>query len=220
MKTLYILIAMSLMFSVTTTGQQLEGIDEIAPFNEGFAAVRKGEQWGFIDKNGDLVIDFRNDLHWKKDADGSESDVNGVRYPMFNEQMCMITKKVEDGIPLYGFIDTSGKTVVEPKFLNVYPFKDGHTTGVLFEKTLRGKNEFKLNIYDFKFFDVLLNASGSIEEYFEPRQGIQMTTRRYKLPFIGAKMLSDDLVAVWVKGKGWEIRNLDSAENSEDETKG
>lgn len=72
-----------------------------------------------------MVIDFRNYVHWNKDADTSKSDVMGLRYPMFHEGRYLITKKVEDGIPLYGFIDTSGKTVIEPQFLNVYPFKNG-----------------------------------------------------------------------------------------------
>ncbi len=186
----------------------LKGIDEISPFNEGLAALRKGDKWGFINEEGTLVIDFRNDMYWNKDADTSRSDVLGIRYPMFKEGRCLITKMAEDGVPLYGFIDKKGKTVVEPQFLNVYPFKDGYTTGVLFEKTLKGENEFKLKIYEFKFFDVLLNASGEIEEYFERRQNIQMTKRRYQLPFIGAKRLADGLVAVNVKDKGWEIRKI------------
>ena len=37
-------------------------LDEVAPFSEGLAAVRKGDQWGFIDKEGGMVIDFRNDV--------------------------------------------------------------------------------------------------------------------------------------------------------------
>lgn len=188
--------------------QMIENIDEIAPFSEGLAAIRKGNQWGFINEEGTLTIDFRNDIHWNKNADTSKLDVSGVRYPMFKEGRCLITNVVEDGIPLYGFIDAKGNTVIEPQFLNVYPFENGHTTGVLFEKTLRGQNEFKLNIYDFKFFDVLLDSSGEIEEYFEKRQGIQMTKRRYQLPSIGAKKLADGLVAVHFKDKGWEIRKL------------
>jgi len=208
MKQFVIALTALLVLPLTVFSQNLKGIDEIAPYSEGLAAVRQGNQWGFINEEGTLVIDFRNDVHWNKDADTSRSDVSGVRYPMFHEGRCLITKMVEDGIPLYGFIDTAGKTVIEPKFLNVYPFKDGYTTGVLFEKVLRGQNEFKLNIYDYKFFDVLVNVSGTIEEYFEARQNIQMTKRRYELPFIGVKNISDGLVAVWVSDQGWEIRKL------------
>ena len=203
-----IVIVFAIMMTVPFLGhsQTISNLDEITPFNEGLAAVRKGDQWGFIDKKGVLVIEFRNDLHWNKNADTSKSDVSGIRYPIFREGRCLISKKIEDGIPLYGFIDTKGNTVIQPQFLNVYPFKDGYTTAVLFDKSLKGENEFKLKIYEFKFFDVLLDSSGNIEEYFEKRQGIQMTKRRYQLPIIGARRLADGLVAVHIKDKGWEIR--------------
>ncbi len=208
MKTIQILVAFIWILPITLPAQELKGIVEIAPFSEGLAAVRQDNQWGFINEEGALVINFRNDMYWNKDADTSKSDILGIRYPMFKEGRCLITKMVEDGVPLYGFIDTKGNTVFEPQFLNVYPFKDGYTTGVLFDKTLKGENEFKLKIYEFKFFDVLINASGEIEEYFENRQNIQMTKRRYQMPFIGAKRLSDGLVAVHIKDKGWEIRKI------------
>ncbi|NHF59706.1 WG repeat-containing protein [Flavobacteriaceae bacterium TP-CH-4] len=188
--------------------QTLNGIDEIAPFSEGLAAVRQGDQWGFIDEEGQLVIDFRNDLHWNKNADTSQEDITGVRYPMFKEGLCMIRKIVEEGVPVYGFINTEGKVVIEPQFLNIYPFENGYATGVLFHKTLKGENEFKLKIYEFKFHDVLVHTSGKIEEYFEPRQNIQMTSKRYRLPDIGAKLLTEGLIAVHVRDKGWEVRKL------------
>ena len=179
MKQFIIALTVLLVLPITAFSQNLKGIDEIAPYSEGLAAVRQGNQWGFINEEGTLVIDFRNDVHWNKDADTSRSDVSGVRYPMFHGGRCLIAEMVEDGIPLYGFIDTSGNTVIEPKFLNIYHFKDGYTTGVR-----------------------------TIEEYFEGRQNIQMTKRRYKLPFIGAKNISDGLMAVWIVDEGWEIRKL------------
>ncbi|MGI9552355.1 MAG: WG repeat-containing protein, partial [Aurantibacter sp.] len=67
----------------------ISGLDEVAPFNEGLAAVRKGNEWGFINKEGILVIDFRGDLHWDKGADTSKSDITGIRYPVFKEGRCM-----------------------------------------------------------------------------------------------------------------------------------
>ncbi|MGI9551058.1 MAG: WG repeat-containing protein [Aurantibacter sp.] len=185
----------------------ISGLDEVAPFSEGLAAVRKGNEWGFINKEGILVIDFRSDLHWDKGADTSKSDITGIRYPVFMEGRCMI-KKTEYDIPVYGFIDTEGKTVVEPQFLNVSQFEKGYATGVLFEKVFMGENEIKLKVYDFKFHDVLVDTSGKIEEYFARRENIQMNKRRYLLPTIGSKMLTDNLVAVRTKGGNWEIRAL------------
>lgn len=84
----------------------------------------------------------------------------------------------------------------------------GYATGVLFDKTLKGKNEFNFNIHEFKFFDVLFDTSGKIEEYFEKRQNIQMTKRRYQIPSIGVKHLADGLVAVYLKEQGWEILKI------------
>ncbi|MCJ7465944.1 MAG: WG repeat-containing protein [Maribacter sp.] len=208
MKTLRFLIVLTALLPTFSIAQQLKEIDEFTSFNEGLAAVRKGNQWGFIDKEGTLVIDFRSDLYFNKDADPSKTDIMGIRYPIFQEGRCMITKTVEEGISVYGFIDPKGNVVIEPQFLNVYPFENGFTTGVLFEKTLRGENEFKLKIYDFKFHDVVLDVSGKIDEYLTKRSNIQMTKKRYKLPSIGAKMLADNLIAVKTEDNRWEIRKL------------
>jgi|TARA_R110002020_G_scaffold398057_2_gene608109 hypothetical protein len=188
--------------------QTVKNIDEIAPFSEGLAAVRQGNQWGFINEEGTMVIDFRNDIYWNKDADTSKKDISGVQYPMFNEGRCLITKIVEDGVPVYGFIDTKGNVVLEPQLLNVYPFKDGFTTAVLFEKSMKGKNEFNLDIYEFKFHDVMLDTSGEIIEFFNRRYNIQMTKRRYQMPAMGVKQLSAGLVAVYTQDQGWEVRKI------------
>lgn len=208
MRTIQLLFAFIWILPIALVAQKLKGIDEIATFSEGLAAVRQGEQWGFINEEGTLVIDFRNDVYWNKNADTSKLDISGVGYPMFNEGRCIITKEVEDGVPLYGFMDTKGNTVIDAQFLNVYPFKHGYTTGLLFDKIFKGENEFKLKIYEFKFFDVLLDVSGNIEEYFESRQNIEMTIRRYEMPSIGVKWLADGLVAVHIKNQGWEVRKI------------
>lgn len=55
MKRIYIALLLRLMFPVLGTSQTLEsinkvileGLDEVTPFNEGLAAVRKGNQWVF-----------------------------------------------------------------------------------------------------------------------------------------------------------------------------
>ncbi len=199
--------AMLMLFNIMYS-QSVKNIDEIAPFSEGLAAVRQGDQWGFINEEGTMVINFRNDIYWNKDADTSKDDISGVRWPMFKEGRCLITKNVEEDVPVFGFIDTKGNVVIEPELLNVYPFKDGYTTAVLFEKAMKGKNEFNLNIYEFKFHDVMLDTSGEIIEFFNRRYNIQMTKKRYQRPTIGVKRLSDGLVAVHTQDQGWEIRNI------------
>lgn len=196
------------MFSLSLSAQNLENIDEIAPFSDGLAAIRKGKQWGFINEEGTLVINFRDDVYWNKTVDSSRTDILGIAYPMFNEGLCIITKTVEDGVPLLGYMDKTGTTVIEPQFLNIFPFKNGLATGVLLDKTIKGENEFKLQIYEYKFFDVLFTTSGEITDYFEKRDNIQMTIKRYETPKIGAKILANGLVAVEIPTQGWQIRKL------------
>ncbi|MDX1769640.1 MAG: WG repeat-containing protein [Arenibacter troitsensis] len=208
MKNIIITAFAMFMFPNVIHSQTVKNIEEIAPFNEGLAAVRQGNQWGFINEEGQLVINFRNDIYWNQDADTSKKDISGVQYPMFNEGRCLITKIVEDGVPVFGFMDTKGNVVLEPQLLNVYPFKNGFTTAVLYEKSMKGKNEFNLDIYEFKFHDVMLDISGEIVEFFNRRYNIQMTKKRYQRPSVGVKQLSKGLVGVHTQDQGWEVRKI------------
>ena len=194
MKKRIFLWVFTILVALPITAQVLQSIDEIAPFSEGLAAVRKGQQWGFINEEGDMVIDFRDDIYTNPKVDVTKTDVLGVKYPMFNEGLCLIKRTVEDGVPVFGFINKTGEVVIEPQFLNVFPFK--------------GENEFKLKIYEFKFFDVRLNTAGEITDYFEKRDHIQMTIKRYEMPEIGAKIINENLVATKKVGKGWSIVKL------------
>ncbi len=197
-----------LLLPFITQAQDIRGLEEIAPFSEGLAAVRKGDQWGFIDKSGALVIDFRSDLVWQEDASGSQ-DVAGIRNPQFRDGRCMIRKMLEEEqIPVYGFIDTNGKVVVEPEYLNVTEFEDGYAVGILLTKTFRGENKFQLRIYDFKFSEVILNTQGEIMRLVEQRDNIQMSYKRYTLPKLNSKLLGPGLLAVKDKANTWEIRKI------------
>ena len=101
MKNIIITAFVMLMLPNAFHSQTVKNIDEIAPFSEGLAAVRQGNQWGFINEEGTMVIDFRSDIYWNRDADTSKEDISGVQYPMFNEGRCLITKIVEDGVAVY-----------------------------------------------------------------------------------------------------------------------
>lgn len=188
--------------------QALLGIDEIAPFNEEMAAIRKGEQWGFINREGVLVIEFRNDLVWDKNADTLKSGINGIRFPSFHNGRCLVSKLVDE-IQVYGFIDTTGKLVIEHQFLNVSSFNKGYTVGIIYEKVFIGKNEIKLDVYRHKFHEVLMDSSGEIIEFLSSRDNIQMTKKRYIRPSINAKFISQNLIVLRAKDRSWEIRKLD-----------
>ncbi len=184
-----------------------DNLDYVSPFHEGFAAIQKENKWAFVDDTGNIAIDFRDDFYWNTGAKASYNDIRAITYPQFSSGRCVV-QKIIDGIPMFGFIDTTGKLVIEHQFLNVAPFENGLTTGIIFEKVLRGKNEFNLDIYEFKFHEVLMDANGKIIEFLNRRDNIQMTKRRYKTPEIRSKILNGNLIAV-EKDNRWEIKKLD-----------
>lgn len=187
---------------------QLTEIDEIAPFSEELAAVRKGNQWGFIDKEGTLVIDFRDDLVWNAAADTSANGIKAIRQPSFHDGRCLVKKIIEE-IPVYGFMDTTGKIVIEHKFLNVSPFNEGYITGIIYEKVFVGKNEVKLDVYKHKFHEVVMDASGEIQEYLVKPENIQMRKSRYQLPWLRTRLISKNLIVIRGNDNQLEIRKLD-----------
>lgn len=77
--------------------------EDILNFSEGFAAVKLGDKWGFIDKKGKAICKFQYD------------DVNP-----FSGGLAAVCLKYA-----WGFIDTSGKTVIEPKYSKVHNFNSG-----------------------------------------------------------------------------------------------
>ncbi len=195
-----------IVVSTNAVAQLPKGLDEVAPYSEGLAAVRQGNQWAFMDESGTVVIDFRSDIYWNKEAKANEDGVKAIAYPKFSNGRCLVVKLVDE-IPIYGFIDAKGDLVIEHQFLNVRPFEDGFTTGIVYETVLRGQNEFKLNIYEYKFHEVVMNVDGEIVDFMNRRYNIQMKKPRYKLPKIASKMLNSQLVA-FKKAGNWELKKL------------
>lgn len=186
----------------------LKDLDQVAPFHEGLAAVRKGDQWGFINTGGELVIDFRDDLVWNASPDPGARGVRSVTYPRFQDGRCMLRALGEEDIPVYGFIDTEGRTAIEPEYLNLTEFHDGNAVGIHVKKTFRGTNNFQLNIYDYSFTEVVLNTRGEAVWPLGEVQNILMKKRRYSLPPIRTKLLGNQLVAVEATPGNWEIRKI------------
>ncbi|MBC2839556.1 WG repeat-containing protein [Robiginitalea sp. SC105] len=191
----------------------IEGLDEVTPFHEGYAAVRKGDQWGFINTEGDLVIPFRDDLVWQREPDPEAKGIRSIAYPRFNNGRCPFRSAGEDDIPVYGFIDPQGRIAVQPEFLNVTEYTQGYAIGIYHKKTFRGKNNFQLNIYDYSFTEVILNPDGEMVWPLGERQNILMEPRRYKIPDIHARMLTESLIAVETTPSRWEIRRIDLKNN-------
>jgi len=207
---IYHLLLITLLLPWAIWPQEQTGFDIIAPFSEGLAAVKKGGQWGFIDTKGTLVIDFRDDLVWNKDADPNGYGVENVRYPQFKNGRCLVQKLLdEEQVPVYGFIDTQGQVVIPPEYLNVTNFDGDYAIGILLTKTFRGQNKFQLRIYDYKFGEVILNKSGEIMRLIEQRSNIQMNRKRYVLPKLNTRILAPGLLAVRNAANTWDLLKID-----------
>ena len=184
-------------------------MDEIAPYSEGLAAVRKGNEWGFIDEQGRLAIAFRSDLPWKNEILTSGAGPDISPYPQFKNGRCLIGKRLEEeDIPVYGFMDTSGQVVIEPEYLNVTPFEGEYASGILLTKTFRGENPYGLSIYDYTFSEVVIDRQGEIQLMLAKRTNIQMDRRRYKIPGVQSRILGPNLVAVRSAKGTWNMRDI------------
>src|SRR5690606_9088131 len=187
---------------------KIKGLDEVGPFSEGLAAVRKDGKWGFIDQAGNLVIDFRDNVVWNQNAEESQGDIKAIRYPKFKNGLCAIQEIKDGGIPFYGFMDTQGKIVIVPEYLNVTGFKDDRAIGVYCRRTFRGKNDFQLDIYEYAFTEVVLNTQGEIIWPIGKRENISMIKKRYQTPHLTASFISPDLILVKTGKNDFQICNI------------
>ena len=209
MKNIITLLSLFLLIPITASAQtETTAYDEVAPFSEGLAAVRVGDQWGFINEDAKLVIDFRDDLVWSQDADTTILGVLGIRYPEFKNGRCMVKALKEDNIPYYGFIDQSAEIVIPTDYLNITQFDYENAIGIYVRETFQGKNEIKLNIIDYIFTEVVLNTSGEIIWPISEREHILTAKRRYETPEFRAKLLAKDLLIFKTKDNKWETKKL------------
>lgn len=95
--------------------------DDAKAFTEdGYAAVCRDGKWGFVDSDGELVIDYT--------YEDAESFRNGL------------AAVYADG--LWGYIDTDGKMIITPRFLAATHFSKAGTAAVKVEED--GEEEWKL----------------------------------------------------------------------------
>jgi hypothetical protein len=120
-------------------------------FEEGLAPVCVNDKWGYIDHTGKMIIEPRfdavcyfqegvaavgvNDEFYMIDQTGKEV-AEGVRFSglagangfqvekTFIEGLCRCSIRVKDGYK-HGFVDKTGRAVIEPIYEDVEPFHNG-----------------------------------------------------------------------------------------------
>ncbi len=202
MKKLAIVLITALLIPVFAFTQTTEEFDLITPYNEGVAAVKKNNQWGFINNIGDVIINFRDDLVLTKTNDGN--------YPAFKNNRCLISIKKE-GISYFGYIDKTGKTVIEPRFLNALNFNNNETIALELIKEKLGENEvLGKNVVNYTYHEVIIDSNGTNLIYLNPKGVNVVLDNKFlkKPPKITSKFISKDMVAVMSENKKWVIKSI------------
>mgnify|MGYP003625778902 CR=1 FL=1 len=193
----------TLLFLIPFFGfsQTTEIFDYVSPFHEGFSAVKSGNQWGFINKEGSLVIGFRDDLFPSKIKDES--------YPVFSNNRCIIVKK-ENAIAYFGYIDTSGKTVIPATFLNATNFKNDVAIVLELFKEIAGHNDIMgKDIVYYTYREVIINANGKIKEKLTSPKNVVLTKQfLIEPPEITSKFLSVNMVKTLNDNKKWMLKKF------------
>lgn len=199
MKKIVLLFVVLFLTPVCIRAQPVENLDFISPFNEGLSAIKKDNQWAFINKEGAIVVNFRNDLVTTKCNDGE--------YPIFVNNRCLIVKVI-GGISYFGYINTNGNVAIEPEYLNASNFIDNEAIVLKLIKEEIGENDvLGKNIVQYKYYDVILDTNGNIKQYLTPKGFNMVLDKKYlkKPPKITSKRISNNLYAVVNKNKKWTI---------------
>ena len=182
--------------------QTLENIDFISPFHDGLSAVKKGNNWAFVDQKGSIIIDFREDLVKTKTDKGY--------YPLFSNGKCIIAQKKDD-ILLYGFIDKKGNISIEPQFLNVLNFQGNKTLALIVHKETIGFNDiFKKDVVNYHYFEVVIDENGNSLDHLT-QLALHISPKYSKSkepPVITSKFISDNLIAVKSDENKWNLRKI------------
>ncbi|WP_338733429.1 WG repeat-containing protein [Mangrovimonas cancribranchiae] len=204
MKNTVILLLIIMLSTASTFSQSIEDIDYISPAHENMIAIKKNNQWAFINTEGDLVINFRTDLVSTNTEDGN--------YPMFNSKRCLI-KTTKNGITYFGYIDKLGNTIIEPQFLNATTFKDGKAIVLKLQKEIVGRNDIlEKNVVYHKYFEVVITPDGKNILYINP-DGTNVSVDKDFLrtpPEINSKRISNTLYAIKGKNNKWTLTQIEN----------
>ena len=175
-------------------------IDVVTPFQGELAAVKKGNSWGFMNKSGVMVIDYRNDFVFKTYSD------NEARYPVFKDGRCLIRKMI-DGKYYYGYLNNKGEEIIPAKFLNATKFKNGFAIVVTLLTDSIGFNKvLNKNVTTKTLEEYVVDTLGNKIRYLE--NPIRYSDKLQKVkspPKIRSKFISKRLIAVLKKNGKWDI---------------
>jgi hypothetical protein len=111
---------------IDTTGKIIAApvYDEVKPFVNGFAAVRHGYYWGYIDKTGKEAIPLRYKSAGSFSADGLACVGAAPKHTNDREQDLAMEYE-NDNSQYFGYIDRKGNWAIKPQFTDARDFSNG-----------------------------------------------------------------------------------------------
>lgn len=192
-----------LLFFSPVLGQVISEMEMVSPFHEGMASIKKDGQWAFIDTNGKVLIDFRNDLVPTETFSAPQEAQ--VYYPVFKDDRCQIFK-TEDGIRHFGFIDKNGKEVIPAKYVNATNFRNGHAIVSEFTKEVVGRNKLLgKDVVEYQLEEFVIDKNGKVITSLMNARHYLPEKMKKSPPPLQSVFLGENLVGVLHENGQWSV---------------
>lgn len=194
---------LGIMVCIPANSQLVKELDQVSPFCEGLAAIKKGDQWAFINKQGTIVINFRNDLV----PTGQKG--SNVKAPVFQNGRALISH-VEDNITYYGYIDKNGNNVITGPYVNATKFENGFAIVMHFSKKVVGKNKLlDKDVVAYHLEEYVIDVNGkAMTPMLHTRNCVPDKLKSGKSIDITTVLLGERMVGVQTAEKKWEIHSF------------
>lgn len=146
--------------------------DEVGAFSEGYAPVRKGEKWGFIDVSGNEVIPCSFSKKGKfvggyALVDKQYIDVHGEKATLSKSEIAGLKSLAQDTVSLikfekdgrWGYKNQRGDTIVPARYSGLGNFHNGVALAVLTTEVVAKSDD------DFEFIGRAIPCYSGDEEY-------------------------------------------------------
>ena len=207
----YLLVAgVFLWFTFSGYAQELKDLDEVTPYQENYAAVRKGDKWAFINEIGAIVINFRQDIvsdlskHYP-----SKDPRKKIDYPHFSNERCLV-KITKEGVSYFGYINKNGAIVINREYVNATPFVNGYAMVLKVEKEYLGTNYLLAkNVVSYSYNEVLIDKDGKVLMHLNgPNHLILSKEKLRKPPIINSYFLTENILVIKNEANKWDIKIL------------
>ncbi len=198
MKNLIILVFF-LSLAIDSNSQALSQIDDIGTLQEGLTAIKKENNWGFIDTSGTLVIDFRDDIA-----------MSPKQLPAFNNGLCLISE-MKDGVNYFGYINNKGEKVIPTKYLVATPFENGFARVIEHYKIETGNtNTLGKKIIKYSYNELVIDTNNKTVRHLRGPINLlfDKLTLQQNPPIIKSSFINGNLISVKESDNTYTIYNL------------